>query len=45
LLAATSIDAINAYGDIERLCIETTIKANSYLQKLLPLFELLYKRG
>ena len=29
--AATSIDAINAYGEIERLCIEVAIKANPYL--------------
>ena len=30
-LAAASLDAINAYGDIERECIEVAIKANPYL--------------
>jgi hypothetical protein len=45
-LAGASLDAINAYGDIERECIEAAIKANPYyLQLLLPLYELLYKRG
>ena len=44
-LAAASSDAINAYGDIERECIEATIRANPYLQRLLPLYEILYKRG
>jgi hypothetical protein len=44
-LAGASLDAINAYGDIERECIEAAIKANPYLQLLLPLYELLYKTG
>ncbi len=39
------MDAINAYGDIERECIEAAIRANPYLHRLLPLYELLYKRG
>ena len=39
------LDNINAYGEIERNCIEAAIKANSYLQSLLPLFEQVYIRG
>ena len=44
-LVAASLDAINAYGDIERECIEAAIRANPYLQRMLPMYELLYKRG
>ncbi len=44
-LAASSLDNFNAYGEIERDCIEAAIKANPYLHNLLPLFELLYRRG
>jgi hypothetical protein len=44
-LAVASLDAINAYGEIERECIEAAIKANPYLHRLLPLYELLYKKG
>ena len=44
-LAGASLDAINAYGEIERGCIESAILANPFLYMLLPLFELLYKRG
>jgi hypothetical protein len=44
-LAGVSLDAINAYGDIERECIEATTRASPYLQRLLPLYELMYKRG
>jgi hypothetical protein len=44
-LAGASLDCINAYGEIERECIEAAIRANPYLQLLLPLLELLYKRG
>ena len=47
-LAGAGLDAIiNAYGEIERECIyiEAAIKANPYLHKILPLYELLYKRG
>ena len=42
-LAGARLDAINAYGDIERECIEAVIKANPYLHRLLSLYELLYK--
>ena len=38
-LAGASLDAINAYGEIERECIEAAIKANPYLHKLLPMYE------
>jgi hypothetical protein len=44
-LAGANMDAVNAYGEIERECIEVVIRANSYLHRLLPLLELLYKRG
>jgi hypothetical protein len=44
-LAATNRDNISAYGEIERDCIEAVVKANPYLQSLLPLFQLLYRRG
>ena len=44
-LAEASLDAMNAYGEIERECIEAPIRANPYFQRLLPLFELLYKKG
>jgi hypothetical protein len=44
-LAGARLDAVNAYGEIERECIEATIKANPFLHRLLPLFELLYKRA
>ena len=44
-LAGANLDAISAYGEIERDCIEAAIRANPFLHRLLPLFELLYKRG
>ncbi len=44
-LAGASLDAINAYGEIERECIEAAIRASPYLHRLLYLFELVYKRG
>ena len=44
-LAGANLDSINAYGEIERECIDAAIKANPYLQRLLPLFEPVYKRG
>jgi hypothetical protein len=44
-MARASLNAINAYGEIERECIEAAIKANQLLHMLLPLYELLYKRG
>jgi hypothetical protein len=44
-MAGASLDAINAYGEIDRDCIEVAIRANPYLHRLLPLYELLYKKG
>jgi hypothetical protein len=44
-LAGASMDAINAYGEIKRECIEAAIRANPYLNRLLPLYELMYKKG
>ena len=43
--AGASLDAINAFGEIERECIEAAIRANPYVHRLLPLYELLYKYG
>jgi len=43
--AGASLDATNAFGEIERDCIETATRADPYLHILLPLFKLLYKRG
>jgi hypothetical protein len=39
------MDNVNAYVEIERECIQAAIKASPYLHSLLPLFELMYKRG
>jgi hypothetical protein len=44
-LAGASLDGINAYGEIERDCIEAALRANPFLHNLLPLFDLLYKKG
>jgi hypothetical protein len=44
-LAAASLDASNAFGEIERDCIEAAIKANMYMHRLLPLFKMLYMKG
>jgi len=43
-LARASLDAINAYGGIERECIEAAIKANPYPHRLLSLYELMCKK-
>jgi len=43
-LVAVCLDNINAYGDIERECIDAAIRANPYRHPFLPLFELLYKK-
>jgi hypothetical protein len=43
-LEAASLDAIKAYEEIERECIEAAFRANPYLQRLLFFFELLYKK-
>jgi hypothetical protein len=37
-IATASLDISNAFGDIERVCIEATIMANPYLHSLLPLY-------
>ena len=34
-LAAVSLDIVNAYGEIERECIEVAIKSNPYLHILM----------
>ena len=45
VLAGANLDASNAFGEIKRDCTEAAIRADPYLHRLLPLFELLYKRG
>ena len=44
-LSAANLDATNALGKIERDCIESAIKANPYMHRLFPLFEMSYKKG
>jgi hypothetical protein len=44
-LVVANLDNINAYGDIEPDCNEAAIRANPYLRRLLPLLEMLYKKG
>jgi hypothetical protein len=44
-LAGANLDDINAYNDIERECPEAVIRDNPYLHRLLPFFEMLYKKG
>ena len=44
-LSAPCLDAINAFGEIERACIKATLLANPTLHTLIPLFEMLYERG
>jgi hypothetical protein len=44
-LATATLDASNAFGEIERDRIEVAIKANPYPHGLLPLFNMLYMKG
>ena len=43
-LSATCLDAINAFGEIERDCIKAAVLANPSLYMHIPLFEMLYER-
>jgi hypothetical protein len=45
VLAGANMGTSNAFGEIERDCIEVAIRAAPYLHRQLPLFELFYKRG
>ena len=38
VLTGASMDASNAFGEIERECIEAAIRADPYMHMLLPLF-------
>jgi hypothetical protein len=44
-LACASLNNINAYGEIERECIDAAITSSPYIHSRLPLFDLVYKRG
>ena len=44
-LPAACLDAINAFGEIERDCIRVVLLANPPMHMLIPLFEMLYERG
>ena len=43
MLSATCLDAMNAFGKIERDCIRAALLANPSLNMLIPLFEMLYE--
>ena len=44
-LYAACLDAITAFGEIERSCIKATLLANPALHTLIPMLEMLYERG
>jgi hypothetical protein len=44
-LARATLDANNAFGDLERPCIKTALEANVALHPLIPLYDVLYTRG
>ena len=44
-MARAALDAINAFGDLERPCIKATLLANVLLYPLNPLYDVLYTRG
>ena len=41
-LARATLDATNAFGDLERPCIRATLLANVKLHPLIPLYDVLY---
>jgi hypothetical protein len=43
-LSATSLDTINAFGELEREYIRAAFEANPSMHMPLPLFEMLYER-
>ncbi len=44
-LARATLDASNAFGDMERPCIRVALEANVALHPLIPLYDVLYTRG
>jgi hypothetical protein len=44
-LARATLDAINAFSDLERPCIQTTLLANVILHPLIHVYDVLYIRG
>ena len=44
-MSTTCLDAINAFGEIEREYIRAFLLANPCLHMFIPLFEMLYERG
>jgi hypothetical protein len=44
-LSATCLDAINAFGEIDRDCIRVALLANPSLHMHIPLFAMLYEKG
>ena len=44
-LARACLDAINAFGDLERPCIRASLEANASLHPLLPIYDVMYTRG
>ena len=44
-LARATLDAINAFGDMERPCTRAALLANVHLHQLIPLYDVLYTRG
>ena len=43
-LARATLDAINAFGDLERPCTRAALLANVHLHQLIPLHDVLYTR-
>ena len=44
-LARATLDAINAFGDLERPCTQAALLANVHLHQLIPLYDVLYTRS
>jgi hypothetical protein len=44
-LARATLDAINAFGDLENPCTQAALLANVHLHQLTPLYDVLYTRG
>ena len=44
-LARATLDATNAFGDLERPCIRAALLANVMLHPLIPLYDVLYTWG
>ena len=44
-LARATLDASNAFGDLERPCIRAALEANVPLHPRIPMYDVLYTRG